>query len=145
MNRTRHGLLALALCAFAAGGCRRDNTPRPFRAHSTTMTFRITPDPSPPIARQPTLYKVVVQDKESNQPIEGGEGRIFAESRDGAKTFYPLTPGPELGTYYGTLRYVLAGEWAVAIQFRRDSTDSTSAIERIDWMQEVQGAASEAP
>lgn len=145
MIRTRHGLLALALFAIAGGACRRDNTPRPFRAHSATMTFRVTPDPSPPIARQPTLYKVVVQDKESNQPIEGGEGRIFAESRDGAKTFYPLTPGPELGTYYGTLRYVLAGEWAVAIQFRRDSTDSTSAIERVDWMQEVQGAASEAP
>ena len=130
---------------LALPSCRGDSGPRPYRAASETMKFRITPDPSPPIAREPTLYKVVVQDKESNQPIEGGEGRIFAESRDGARTFYPLTPGPELGTSYGTLRYVLAGEWAVAIQFRRDSTDSTSAVERIDWMQEVQGAASDAP
>ena len=143
------GIRSLAAVIVAAllalPGCRGESGPRPYRAASETMKYRITPDPSPPIAREPTLYKVVVQDKESNEPIEGGEGRIFAESRDGAKIFYPLTPGPELGTYYGTLRYVLAGEWAVAIQFRRDSTDTTSAIERIDWMQEVQGPASEAP
>ena len=136
-------LLALGMLPLA--GCRGESGPRPYRAASETMKFRITPDPSPPIAREPTLYKVVVQDKESSEPIEGGEGRIFAESRDGARTFYPLTPGPELGTYYGTLRYVLAGEWAVAIQFRRDSTDSTSAIERVDWMQEVQGSTSSVP
>lgn len=145
MTRMRLAVPVLAMLLLGATACQRDAGPRPYRAASETLKFRITPDPSPPIAREPTLYKVVVQDKESNQPIEGGEGRIFAESRDGARTFYPLTPGPELGTYYGTLRYVLAGEWAVAIQFRRDSTDSTSAIERIDWMQEVQGAASEAP
>ena len=145
MMGSRHVVPMVAVLLLALAACRGESGPRPYRAASETMKYRITPDPSPPIAREPTLYKVVVQDKESNQPIEGGEGRIFAESRDGAKIFYPLTPGPELGTYYGTLRYVLAGEWAVAIQFRRDSTDSTSAIERIDWMQEVQGPASEAP
>jgi hypothetical protein len=145
MNGMRNATAFVAALLIGMPACRGESGPRPYRAASETMKFRITPDPSPPIAREPTLYKVVVQDKESNQPIEGGEGRIFAESRDGARTFYPLTPGPELGTYYGTLRYVLAGEWAVAIQFRRDSTDSTSAIERIDWMQEVQGSAAEAP
>ena len=145
MTRIRHALPMLAAILLAMPACRAESGPRPYRAASETMKYRITPDPSPPIARERTLYKVVVQDRESNQPIEGGEGRIFAESRDGAKTFYPLTPGPELGTYYGTITYVLAGEWAVAIQFRRDSTDSTSAIERIDWMQEVRGPASEAP
>jgi len=145
MNGMRNAMALVAALLIAMPACRGESGPRPYRAASETMKFRITPDPSPPVAREPTLYKVVVQDKESNQPIEGGEGRIFAESRDGARTFYPLTPGAELGTYYGTLRYVLAGEWAVAIQFRRDSTDSTSAIERIDWMQEVQGSAGEAP
>lgn len=145
MTASRLVLPLLAVMLLALPACRRDREPRPYRAASATLKFRITPDPSPPIAREPTLYKVVVQDKESSEPIEGGEGRIFAESRDGARTFYPLSPGPELGTYYGTLRYVLAGEWAVAIQFRRDSTDSTSVIERIDWMQEVQGAAGDAP
>ena len=144
MNALHRGLPLLAAMLLLPA-CRPDRETRPFRAASETLRFRITPDPSPPVARQATVYKVVVQDKESSQPIEGGEGRIFAESRDGARTFYPLTPGPELGTYYGTLRYVLAGEWAVAIQFRRDSTDSTSALERIDWMQEVQGPASDAP
>ena len=145
MTGMRSAAALLAALLLVVPACRGESGPRPYRAASETLKYRITPDPSPPIAREPTLYKVVVQDKESNEPIEGGEGRIFAESRDGAKIFYPLTPGPELGTYYGTLRYVLAGEWAVAIQFRRDSTDTTSAIERIDWMQEVQGPASEAP
>jgi hypothetical protein len=30
--------------------------------------------------------------------------------------------------------YLLAGEWAVGIRFRRDST---APLERIDWMQDV--------
>jgi hypothetical protein len=31
---------------------------------------------------------------------------------------------------------VTAGDWAIAIQFRRDST---KPLERIDWMQQVRG------
>ena len=105
------------------------------RFWTDNFKIRVTSEPSPPFAREKTLYKVVVLDKNSNQPVEGGEGRIFASTRDGAKTWFPLGPGPELGTYYGTLNYVKAGEWAVAIEFRRDSTRK---LERMDWMQEVQ-------
>ena len=81
MTGFRLALPVLATLLLSLPACRGESGPRPFRAASETMKFRITPDPSPPIAREPTLYKVVVQDKESSQPIEGGEGRIFAESR----------------------------------------------------------------
>ncbi len=66
--------------------------------------------------------------------MEGGEGRIFATSRDGANIWNVLDQGPEIGTYYSSLRYVTAGDWAVAIQFRRDSS---RPLERVDWMQDV--------
>jgi hypothetical protein len=80
------------------------------------------------------LYKVVVRDSKTGQPIEGGEGQIFASSRDGKDIWDSLVPGQELGTYYGTLNFITAGEWAVAVRFRRDST---KRLERLDWMQEV--------
>ena len=40
------------------------------------------------------------------------------------------------------MNYITAGDWAVAIQFRRDSTQK---LERIDWMQDVHAARGEAP
>lgn len=128
------GIAAVLLLA----GC--DTRPReipPLRQWTDDMAFRITSEPSPPRARERTVYKVVVRDKESGQPIEGAEGRIFATSRDRASTWDALVAGPELGSYYGTLKFITAGEWAVAIQFRRDSTKK---LERMDWVQEVRAA-----
>jgi hypothetical protein len=127
--------ILLALVAGGCGGGGADS--RDIRQWTDDLAFRISSDPVPPRARERTVYKVIVRDKESGQPLEGGEGRIFASTRDGAQTWDALLPGPELGTYYGTLRYVTAGEWAVAIEFRRDSTKK---LERMDWMQEVRNA-----
>jgi hypothetical protein len=42
--------------------------------------------------------------------------------------------GPEVGGYRAKLNYVVAGQWAVAIRFQRDSLHP---LERIDWMQDV--------
>ena len=127
---------AVALAAAGLLAACEPGPPKPYELRQWTedMVFRISSDPSPPRARETIIYKVVVADKETGQPIEGGEGRIFASSRDGAKTWYPLEPGPELGTYYGRLRYITAGDWAVAIEFRRDSTKK---LERMDWRQDV--------
>lgn len=133
---TRVRLLAAVLAVAGLGAACEPRPAEPYELRNWTddMSFRISSDPSPPRAREAVVYKVVIRDKESGQPIEGGEGRIFASSRDGASTWYPLEPGPELGTYYGRLKYITAGQWAVAIQFRRDST---KRLERLDWMQEV--------
>lgn len=112
------------------------------RALSETYAFRVTADPVPPFARERTQYKVVIRDRDSGQPIEGGEGRIFASNRGGASTWDGLAAGKELGTYYARLNFITAGEWAIAIQFR---SDSTRPLERVDWMQDVRNERKEIP
>lgn len=98
------------------------------------MVLRVLPDPVPPRAREPVRYRVVVSDRETGEPIESGQGQIFATSQDGVDVYDPLVKGPELGTYYATMNFITAGQWAVAIRFQRDSTKK---LERMDWMQEV--------
>ncbi len=107
------------------------------RQISTSYAFTISASDLPPHAREGILYKIVVRDRESRQPIEDGEGQLFASNRDGAQTWDGMRKGQEIGTYYAKLNYVTAGQWAVAIRFRRDSTQK---LERIDWMQDVLNA-----
>jgi hypothetical protein len=137
-----HGArLAAAALALAGAACQGgERAPAELRQFTENLVIRVSSDPQPPRAREAIVWKIVVRDKETGQPIENGEGRIFATSRDGASTWDGLEPGPELGTYYGRLRFVTAGEWAVAIQFRKDSTQR---LERVDWMQDVRGARGE--
>jgi hypothetical protein len=108
------------------------------RQWSDSYAFRITVDPMPPRAVEEARYKVVVQDKKTGEPIETGEGRIFATSKDGANTDDGLAKGKEIGTYYGRLFFPTTGDWVVGLQFRRDST---SRLERTnDWIQTVNNA-----
>lgn len=122
-------LTSAAACKSSGNSDKSD-----IRDWTKDLAFRISTDPKPPKAREDIIYKVVVRDKTTGNPIEGGEGRIFATSRDGANTWDALIAGPEPGTYYGKLRYITSGDWAIAIQFRRDSTQ---VLQRIDWMQGV--------
>ena len=132
--------LCMASLALAIASCdKADGRPSDLRSWTDDLAFRISTEPVRPFAREKILYKVIVRDKKSGQPVENGEGRIFASSKDGASTWDALTPGPEPGSYYGRLSFVTAGDWAIAIQFRRDSTQ---AIERIDWMQGVRASRS---
>jgi hypothetical protein len=140
MMRVRWFVLAVATLTSAACGPSQQDLS--IRQWTDDMAFRINSDPVPPHAREWVRYKIQVRDSKTGEPVEGGEGRIFASSRDGASTWDGLAKGEELGTYYGRLRYVTAGEWAVALQFRRDST---RRLERMDWMQEVFPARGEQP
>jgi hypothetical protein len=88
----------------------------------------------PPRAIENIIYTIVVQDKTTGEPIETGEGRIFATSADGANTDDGLLKTKEIGTYTGRLFFATTGDWAVALQFRRDSTQR---LERVDWIQGV--------
>ena len=63
-----------------------------------------------------------------------GFNRIFASSREGSNTWDGFQKGEEVGTFYGYLNFLTAGEWAMAVQFR---TDSTLPLQRVDWIQEV--------
>ncbi len=132
---------ALALVGVAACGP-SSNQPPALRLWTSDIAFQVSSDPSPPPARQDIIFKVVARDKNSGQAIEGAEGRVFATSRDGVNTWDGLTPGPQPGTYYAKLNFIASGDWAVGMQFRRDST---KPIERLDWRQEVQAATGEAP
>ena len=136
MIRLFVGLMACALLAT----CTPEKPDLSIRLESDDMVFRVLPDPVPPRARETIKYKVVVRDSKTGQPIEAGQGRIFATSADRVNTYDALLPGQELGTYYGNVSFITSGEWAVAIQFRRDSTKN---LQRVDWMQEVLPARGE--
>jgi hypothetical protein len=128
---------ALALLALACGGA-QDQTPE-IRLTTDDFTFRISSEPMPPHARETHRWKVVVLDRKTRQPIQSGEGRIFATSRDGTNTWDGFAKGEEVGTYYGRLNFLTSGEWAMAVQFR---SDSTRPLQRVDW---IQGVLSERP
>ena len=128
----------LAVSSIAACEPRqRDPDALAIRGKTDSFLVQVSADPIPPFAREETIYKVVVRDAKTRSFIEKGEGRIFATSADSVNIFDGLVPGPELGTYYAKLSYVTAGDWAVALQFRRDST---ARLERVDWTQSVRNA-----
>jgi hypothetical protein len=131
----RWGILMFALL----GACSESPRARDLRFWTDDLAIRVSSDPLPPRAREPVMYRITVRDKETGQPVENGEGQIFATSRDRANTWDSFAPGPELGTYYAKLSFITAGEWAVAIRFRRDSTKT---LERMDWRQEVRAGQS---
>ena len=131
MRSTSFLVAALAVAAASCGG---DDRPDPLRQMSNSYSYTISPDDSPPHARQDIHYVIQIFDRKTRQPIDNGEGQLFASNNMGAKTWDGLTYGPEVGTYHAKLNFVVTGTWAVAIRFRRDSI---RPLERIDWMQEV--------
>ena len=136
----RVALLLVGAPLLAASQCGPPPGPPPARFWTDDIAYQISADPVPPHAREDVIFKVVVRDKSSGQPIEGGEGRIYASSKDGSNVYDGLTPGPQAGSYYGKLHFITAGGWAMGLQFRRDST---RPIQKLDWQQEVQAATGE--
>ncbi len=125
--------LVAAAIVFVAG-CGPNPRLNDNRQWSDNFAFRITVNPSPPREVEDATFKIVVQDKKTGEPIETGQGRIFATNQDGMNTDDGLAKGKEVGTYYGRLRFPVTGDWAMAVQFRRDSTQR---LERVDWTQSV--------
>jgi hypothetical protein len=115
-------------------GCTPSDSQSGIRMMGERRNYRVHTEPSPPYAMEPARFRIVVTDRDTGQPIEDGEGRVFATNEDGANTSDGLAKGEEVGTYYGRLFFVVSGDWAVALQFRRDSTEG---LERVDWMQAV--------
>ena len=132
--RARGVLLACTLGLLVLGAdCGPPRRPE-IRQGSKSYLFNITSDPIPPHARENVIYTVTVRDRESGQPIETGEGRIFANTLDGARTYDGFTKAPAIGTYTAKLRFVAAGQWAIGIQFH---SDSTKPLEKTEWMLDV--------
>ena len=126
---------ALALAPLAAVACEGPaRRPPELRLQSDSFVFTISTDPMPPFARERQRWRVVVHNRDTRQPIQQGEGRIFATSRDCTSEWDGFAKGEEVGTYYGYLDFLTSGEWAMAVQFR---TDSALPLQRVDWIQEV--------
>ena len=94
---------------------------RELKTFTETYAMSVSWEPKPPTARTTIVFKVVVRDKKTGEPIENGEGRMFAQNIDGQKYFDSFTPSPESGTYTARMKFITAGDWAVGIQFRKDS------------------------
>jgi hypothetical protein len=125
-----------ALMAAALTSCGSNPKLLELRLWSDSYAFRVTVDPMPPRALEPIVYRIVVQDKKTGQPIETGEGRIFATSADRANTSDGFKKEKEVGTYSGRLFFATSGDWAAAIQFRREQ-NPRMPLERVDWIQTV--------
>lgn len=112
-------LAALVLFGVACGppGGRALET----RTYTDTYAMRVSWDPAPPYAREPIVFRVAIRDKKTGEPIEAGEGQIFASNSSGINIYDSFIPAPESGMYTARLRFITAGEWAVGIRFRRDS------------------------
>jgi hypothetical protein len=141
-RKAKRRWIALVVPAAMLAGCGGDSGPPALRQLSMSYTYVIKPDDSPPHARQDIHYLIQVVDRKTRQPIENGEGQLFAgrpieeaaPTGPQSKTWDGLTYGPQEGTYHAKLNFVVAGTWAVALRFRRDSLHP---LERIDWMQDV--------
>ena len=123
----------VALGGCGGGGASAD--PKAIRLWTDDYYIVVTSEPSPPRALEPIQYKVVVRDKDSRQPIDIGEGRIFDTNEDRKNTDNGFVKAEEPGTYRTKLFFATAGPWAMGIQFRRDSTQKLQRTN--DWMQEV--------
>jgi hypothetical protein len=133
-------LALLSLLAALSTSCSPNKKALELRLWSDSYAFRVTVEPMPPLALEPAVYRIVVQDKKTGQPIENGEGRIFATSADRANTSDGLKKEKELGTYSGRLFFATSGDWAVAIQFRIQR-NPPMALEKVDWVQTVRPAS----
>jgi hypothetical protein len=139
----RPSFSAMLMALVVAASCRPE--PRQFvlRLDSDSYSFRVTAEPLPPRARERTRYTVVVTDRETKQPIEGGEGRIYASNAgpddpDRRTVWDGLARADQVGTYTANMNFVTAGNWAIALEFRRDSTNR---LEKIEWRQDVRAEA----
>ena len=133
-------VMLVPVLAYVLASCGSSPKSKELRLWSDSYAFRVTMVPMPPRAIEPIMYRVVVQDKKTGQPIETGEGRIFATSADRASTDDGFKKEKELGTYSGRLFFATTGDWAAAIQFRRDK-DPRMPLERVDWIQTVASAS----
>ena len=137
MNAASSRRLAAAALVFAltgAASCGGPDHQLELRQGTESYKFVITSNPVPPHAREDVIYTVTVTDRKTGQPIETGEGRIFANTRDGARTYDGFVKAPQVGAYSAKLSYVTAEQWAVGIQFH---SDASRPLEKTEWMQDV--------
>ena len=131
---TRLALVALVAAAAACGGPSGEQ-PHGIPVYSAHYAMRLITDPERAHARERTKFKIVVRDRQTGQPVDGGEGLLYGNTKDpDVKVWDSFVAGPEPGTYYATVNFIIADNWYMAIRFHKDSTQR---LEQVDWVQQV--------
>jgi hypothetical protein len=132
---------ALLLCAAVCMvSCGPGKGAADMRAWTPEFEFRIASDVVPPRALEQIHYSITIRDNKTHEPIANGQGRIFATNADGHSIYDGFSYGPEVGVYHATLMFITAGDWAMNVQFRRDSTKALQKPDN-DWRQTVDVAS----
>ncbi len=128
------------LCAAAfvvAAACSPPDRPNTdIRLWTQDFEIRAWSDVLPPVSLEPIHYTIVVRDKKTHEPIADGQGRIYVTNADGITKWDGFKYGPEVGTYHATIMFPASGDWAMGMQFRRDSTQVLQKTVE-DWRQTV--------
>jgi hypothetical protein len=130
------GRAAMCMLLFAAASCGPTLPNTDMRSWTPEFEFRISSDIVPPRALEQVHYTITVRENKTHEPIANGQGRIFATNADGHSIYDGFSYGPEVGVYHATLMFVTAGDWAMNLQFRRDSTKALQKPDN-DWRQTV--------
>jgi hypothetical protein len=139
--RTTGRAPALGVLLFLLSACSGPSHPATdMRVWTRDFELRVSAETMPPLALEPTRYTITVRDRLTHEPIANGQGRIFATNADGKSIWDGFVYGPEVGAYHARLMFLTAGEWAMNVQFRRDSTKALQRPED-DWRQTVRPAA----
>jgi hypothetical protein len=127
--------IVAAIGLLAAGGCGSTQAPSELRQSTHSYQFSITVPAGPPIAADSVTYIIAVRDRNNDQPIETGEGRLFA--RSGEQIVAPLIKAPQVGQYRATIQFPHAGDWVLGIRFR---SPGATEMELTQWGQQVRTA-----
>jgi hypothetical protein len=135
----RKAVFAASAVVLAACGPR---TERDLAIKQATQSYRfeILADSLPPYANEDIHYRITVIDRSTNQPVQNGEGQIYAQGSASGRpyTYDGLAYGPEVGVYHAKLRFAVPAErgmpWQMGLRFHRDSL---SPLEVTNWSQQV--------
>jgi hypothetical protein len=129
-------VLVPALLLSSACSAPRGN--RVLSQGTLSYLLEITTPGTPPRVGEAVTYAFFVRDRKTGQPIEAGEGHVFA--RAASDLVATLVKAPQVGRYQATLRFPRGGGWQVGVWFR-DSSAGSAELTR--WSQQVQPSSSE--
>jgi hypothetical protein len=125
--------LLLLASAFSVA-CASDRLPGEINVRREGLRLRISAETLPPKAMDKVIFRVVVTDEKTGEPIHGGQGTVWGRNKDYHEISNGLLEAAELGTYETNLTFITAGVWQLGVLFRRDSTHPYASV---NWTQEV--------
>jgi hypothetical protein len=121
-----------AFSLLASSACTGAPVPNELRQGTPSYLFSIAVPDVTPIAQDDVTYVISVRSRSTGQPIETGEGRLFA--RSGEQIVQPLINAPQVGQYRATVRFPHAGGYVLGIRFRESPAQE---LELTRWSQQV--------